>query len=128
MHEIKMFDGSGALNLNGYSGSGADWFRRGFEVAVVKDATAGPRLGRIRTCFFGPLQRVMLFSFLFDFLQPGSLVSISLLAVHLVYSLINHLENIVSVSKPEIDIDDVGTVKGLEFGACYINGPAIFLK
>jgi len=28
MHEIKMFDRSGALNLDGFSGSGADWLER----------------------------------------------------------------------------------------------------
>ena len=28
MHEIKMFDRSGALSLNGFSGSGADWLER----------------------------------------------------------------------------------------------------
>jgi nicotinamidase-related amidase len=28
MHEIKMFDRSGALNLEGFSGSGADWLER----------------------------------------------------------------------------------------------------
>ena len=28
MHEIKMFDCSGALNLDGFSGSGADWLER----------------------------------------------------------------------------------------------------
>ena len=83
MHDIKMFDRSGALSLEGFSGSGADWLERykpfiedgktvvssphkvyglggmsanlcveahlrelleqGFEVAVVKDATAGAR-------------------------------------------------------------------------------------
>jgi hypothetical protein len=49
MHEIKMFDRSGALNLDGFSGSGADWlerykpYMRGLEVMVVKDATSGPR-------------------------------------------------------------------------------------
>lgn len=28
MHEIKMFDRGGALNLDGFSGSGADWLER----------------------------------------------------------------------------------------------------
>ncbi len=28
MHEIKMFDRSGALSLDGFSGSGADWLER----------------------------------------------------------------------------------------------------
>lgn len=28
MHDIKMFDRSGALNLDGFSGSGADWLER----------------------------------------------------------------------------------------------------
>ena len=28
MHEIKMFDRNGALTLDGFSGSGADWLER----------------------------------------------------------------------------------------------------
>ncbi|UCD90402.1 MAG: cysteine hydrolase [Desulfobacterales bacterium] len=49
MHEIKMFDRSGALNLEGFSGSGADWLERykpliedGITVVVSPHKVYGP--------------------------------------------------------------------------------------
>ncbi len=43
MLEGKEFFRPGPLSLDGFPGAGADWLEQGFEVAVVKDATAAPR-------------------------------------------------------------------------------------